>query len=298
MHTPQEYKTIEYVPVPSSTTSIPANLAPGPNTKVTTTIKTYTYELPGSPETYLPGSSASGNVVLSGDQKITYTLPKSSGTTDQTFTYQTSTENLPGPPIGRSLSPTEITKKSKTFHQESKFYREERHDGSPPYDGSRSYGYRTEPSTDTETRTTVTKQYYQVDDNYPNGHAPDYPGSTVIYQNQTPTVMHTKTINRIEQYGPGRPPSSGYHSTFDKPDTPTRTDYYPGTPQSGTKVYKFSNTTTTVPPNKNADDHEVLLPKPFPTGAETYSSKPIANGDGPPKKLEDLMASFSDSEVK
>ena len=39
---------LEYIP-----SSVPANLAPGPNTKVTTTVKTYTYELPGAPETYV-----------------------------------------------------------------------------------------------------------------------------------------------------------------------------------------------------------------------------------------------------
>lgn len=244
-----------------------------------------------------------GSVVLSGDQKITYSLPKSSGTTDKSFTYQTMTENIPGTPIGHSSPSPDITKKSRTFHQEAKFYREDHQGGSPPYDGSQpSYGYRTDPSTNTETRTTMTKQYYQADGNYPNGHGPDYPGSTIIYQNQTPTVTHTKTFNRIEEYGSGRPPSSGsHHPTFDKPDTPTKTSYYPqhGTPpQSSTTIYKFSNTTTTVPPSKNADDHEVLLPKPFPTDAYHKPTKPITNGEGPPAKLEDLMASFSDSEVK
>lgn len=159
-----------------------------------------------------------------------------------------------------------------------------------------------------ETTTTVTKKYYQADGNYPNGHGPadrsDYPGSTtVIYQNQPPTVTetHTRTVNRIEEYGPGRPSSADHHPTLDKSDTPTKTvtTYYPQqSPQSGTTIYKFSNTTTTIPPKKNADDHEVLLPKPFPTGVQVYPTKPITNGEGPPAKLEDLMASFSDSEVR
>lgn len=292
----QEYKTIEYnVPVPSPSPSIPISLAPGPNTKVTTTIKTYTYELPGAPETYLPGSNVPGSVVLPGDHTITYTLPRTSGTTttDKTVTYQTMTENVPGHP-GSSIrySPTDVTEKSKTIHKESKFYREEHQQPS----------YRSAPPTNLETKTTVTEKYYHVDDNYPNGHGPgdrpDYSGSPTIYQNQPPAISEThtrtRTINRYEEYKSGRSPSSGRYP--DKPDTPTKTSYYPqqDTPHT---IYKFSNTTTTVPPNRNADDHEVLLPKPFPTGSP-YSAKPVANGEGPPTKLEDLMASFSDSEVK
>ncbi|XP_028050300.2 uncharacterized protein LOC105834537 [Monomorium pharaonis] len=281
----QEYKSIEYG-VPSPSPSIPINLAPGPNTKVTTTIKTYTYELPGAPETYLPGSSVPGSVVLPRDQTITYTLPRSSGTTtttDKTISYQTMTENVPGTP---RYSPTDVTEKSektKTIHKETKFYHEEQP----------SYGYRSAPPTNMETKTTVTEKYYH-DGTYPNGYGPgdrtDY--STTIYQNQPPTVSetHTRTVNRFEEYRSGRSPSSGRYP--DKPDTPIKTSYYSRQdtpPQPSTTVYKFSNTTTTIPPNKNADDHEVLLPKRFPT-------RSIANGEGPPKKLEDLMASFSDSE--
>ncbi|KAL6440474.1 hypothetical protein ACFW04_003178 [Cataglyphis niger] len=305
--TPQEYKTIEYVPVPSPTPAIPINLAPGPNTKVTTTIKTYTYELPGSPETYLPGGSVpGGNVVLPGDQTITYTLPgrpsgTTTATTDKTITYQTVTENIPGhpdTPVKYHTLSNDPTEKSTTIHKEAKFYREEHHDDHPGW--KPSYVYRNAPlPTNMETKTTVTEKYYQVDGNYPNGHGPgdrpDYPGSTtVIYQNQPPTIEHTKTIKRIEEYRSDR-----HHLTPDKPDTPTRmtttTTYYPqqGTPNT---IYKFSNTTTTVPPSKNADDHEVLLPKPFPTDVQRYPTKPASNGEGPPAKLEDLMASFSDSE--
>ncbi|KAL0121825.1 hypothetical protein PUN28_006943 [Cardiocondyla obscurior] len=276
----QEYKTVEYVPVPSQSPSIPINLAPGPNTKVTTTIKTYTYELPGSPDTYLPGSNVSGSVVLPGDQMITYTVPRtSSTTTDKTIAYQTVTENVPSPPI--RYSPTDVTKKSKTIHREAKFYREE-HD-------QPSYTYRNTTPTNLESKTTVTEKYYSVD-GYPNGHGPgdrpDYSGST-IYQNQPPTVSETtrtRSINRYEEY---RSPSGGRYP--DKPDTP-KSSYYPRqdtSPQPGTTIYKFSS--------KNADDHEVLLPKPFPT-TQVYPAKPVANGEGPPTKLEDLMASFSDSE--
>ncbi|KMQ98157.1 proteoglycan 4-like isoform x2 protein [Lasius niger] len=288
-------------PVPSPSSAIPINLAPGPNTKVTTTIKTYTYELPGSPETYLPsGSVPGGNVVLPGDQTITYTLPgrtSTTATTDKTVTYQTVTENAPDPPVRYSSPSNDLTEKSTTIHKEAKYYREEHHDDHPGWKPSHVYR-NAPPPTNLETKTTLTEKYYQVDGNYPNGHGPgdrpDYPGSTtVIYQNQPPTVEHTKTIKRIDEYRSGR-----HHLTPDKPDTPSRittTTYYPQN-SPNTTIYKFSNTTTTVPPSKNADDHEVLLPKPFPTGVQVYPAKPTSNGEGPPAKLEDLMASFSDSE--
>ncbi|XP_076242909.1 uncharacterized protein LOC143184506 [Calliopsis andreniformis] len=306
-NTAQEYGNVEYVPVPSPTPTIPINLAPGPNTKVTTTIKTYTYELPGAPETYLPGGSVPGTVVLPGDQTITYTLPK--GTTsavDKTITYQAVTENVPSKTPVRYDSPppiTDVTKKATTIHQESKFYREEHHGGQPGQPSTIVYHPGTPPQ---ETRTTVTRnqKYYHVDGAYPNEHLPcdrpDYPSKTVIYQNQPPTINETHTtINRIEEHYPNRPPSSGRHATPDKPGTPV--NYYTTPPQTtppqSTTIYKFSNTTTTIPPNKNAEDHEVLLPRPFPTGGvQVYPSKPPTTEQNPPKKLEELMASFSDSE--
>ncbi|XP_076291662.1 uncharacterized protein LOC143214458 isoform X2 [Lasioglossum baleicum] len=302
---PVGYQTepVEYVPVPSPTPAIPINLAPGPNTKVTTTIKTYTYELPGAPESYLPGGGGSvpGAVMLPGDQTITYTLPKgSTSATDKTVTYQTITENVPPrtPPV-RYGSPTpvvDITKKSTTLHQE-KFFREEHLGGSPAVQPTTVVYHPGSP----ESKTTIMRneKYYAVDGSYPNGYGP---GDRPDHPDQTINESHT-TINRIEEHYPSsRSPSSGrYPTPDDKPGTPV--NYYtspPQTtpPQSTTTIYKFSNMTTTVPPHKNAEDHEVLLPKPFPTdGVQVCPAKPATTQQQcPPKKLEDLMASFSDTE--
>ncbi|XP_043272908.1 mucin-2 [Venturia canescens] len=313
----QEYgTTVEYVPVPSPSPAVPINLAPGPNTKVTTTIKTYTYELPGAPESYLPGSSTTThqkNVHLSGDQRITYTLPRGASG-----------------PIERPVSPTrygtttpEVTQKSKVLHKEAKYYQEEivgyPAGGNKPttivYPGGGA------PGTSLETTVSRNEYYRQTDGNYPPGYdhdRVDHPSgstTTVIYQNQqqppAPTTInetHTTTmIDRFEEHYPNRPPSAGRPDVH-KPATPTRSttvNYYTSAPpqttppQSNTTVYKYSNTTTVVPPGgRHPDDHEVLLPKPFPTGVQMYpsNSKPVTNGHGPPAKLEDLMASFSDSE--
>lgn len=309
----QEYGNVEYqvpvpVPVPSPAPAIPINLAPGPNTKVTTTIKTYTYELPGAPENYLPDGTMPKSGVLPGDQIITYTLPRGTGsTTDKTITYQTLTENTTGAPTRYASPPpaVDITKKHTAIHKETKYYHEDHQGGPQPSGTPPPINYKPGTPTNLETKITRNEKYYQYDGSYPNGHIPgdrlDHPGSTtIIYQNQPPIIneTHTTTINRIEEHYPSRPSSSGRHTTPDKPGTPT--SYYPsqGTPpQSSTTIYKFANTTTTTPPSKNADDHEVLLPRPFPTGGvQVYPPKPATNGEGPPKKLEDLMASFSDSE--
>lgn len=84
----EELTNVEYIP---ASTPIPTSLAPGPNTKVTTTIKTYTYELPGAPESYMPpsngnnGGSLSRNVNV--DKSISYSLPRDS---EKSITYHVS----------------------------------------------------------------------------------------------------------------------------------------------------------------------------------------------------------------
>ncbi|XP_046479049.1 mucin-2 isoform X1 [Neodiprion pinetum] len=360
---PQEVENIEYIPVPSPNAAVPINLAPGPNTKVTTTVKTYTYELPGSPENYIHGSTLPRGVVLPGDQTITYTLPRG-GSNDksytihtqkvtnstlpgQTVTYQVPSPDGPGTQIRyASPPPPETTTKTSSLHKEAKYYHEEQRGfppGSPvqkPVNNTIVY-HTGPPPSNNETVTTVTKneKYYQVNGTYPNGDGPRSPNSgphgpgygpdtdrpdhgtnttTIIYQNQPApkTESHTTTtINRSQEYYEGRPyPNEPAHKypgpDHQRPEGPSHTtvNYYTVAPPqtnppqpTNTTIYKYSNTTTTIPPNKYPDDHEVLLPKPFPTsGVQLYpaNAKPQtpSNGHGPPDKLEDLMASFSDTE--
>ncbi|XP_066583180.1 uncharacterized protein [Prorops nasuta] len=219
--------TSEYIPrLPTS--SIPPHLSPGPNTKVTTTVKTYTYELPSSPEHYL-SSSETSNV-----------LPAKYGT---------------------SQPQVDVTKTTRTMHKERKFYCEEQ--------GEAPVGPYSRSSPITESRNTVTKYYEQ----HGSKDQSDYPRDTgFIYQreNQSPTLNETRTtINRVEEH-------------------------YPAT-QSREAIYKYSSTTTNIPPGRNAEDHECLLPGPFPTSTPVKSSP---SNQQPPKKLEDLMASFSSTESR
>lgn len=95
----------------------------------------------------------------------------------------------------------------------------------------------------------------------------------ILYQNEAapgPTLLPDSTRTTIKQfeerYSNGRPP---------------RPTYYPETTQhsSSTHIYKY-------------DEQQSLLPKPFPT-----SERPSSPRQQPPRRIEDLMASFSDSEV-
>lgn len=257
---------------------VPEHLAPGPNTKVTTTIKTYTYELPGAPETYVPpGGSAL-------DQTVSYKI-------DKTLERSAS-------PI-RYTSTPEVTQKSSVLHKESKFYHEDLHaisgsptygkpiSGSPTYgkpiSASPTYGKPLTPSpVNYETTTTKKENFYIRDDRFENGYLPvdrvDHPG----YPGQPPYTETTTTtvIDRVEEHYPDKSGSPGYYTS------PPQTNH-------GTSVYKYSKET------HNLNDREVLLPKPFPTGTQLYpvNGKGPSNGQGPPKRVDDLMASFSDSEV-
>ncbi|XP_063988293.1 uncharacterized protein LOC135168237 [Diachasmimorpha longicaudata] len=237
---------VERVPVPD-------HLAPGPNTKVTTTIKTYTYELPGAPETYVPP----GGTGL--DQTVTYKI-------DKTLERSAS-------PI-RYTSTPEVSQKSSVLHKESKYYHEDLH-------GSPTYGKPLTPSpVNYETTTTKKENFYIRDERYENlprdrvDH-PGYPGHPPYTETTTTTV-----IDRVEELYPDKSGSPrGYY-------TP------PPPPTGGSSVYKYSKET------HNLHDREVLLPKPFPTGTQLYpvNGKGPTNGEGPPKRVDDLMASFSDSE--
>lgn len=56
----EELTNVEYIP---SSTPLPINIPePGPNTKVTTTIKTYTYEVPRTPQLSSATSTLNKNV--------------------------------------------------------------------------------------------------------------------------------------------------------------------------------------------------------------------------------------------
>ena len=183
-------------------------------------------------------------------------------------------------------SPVEVPTKSKTVRAEEKYFREERHGygpSSPTYQSSSSTTnlYRRTPSPTGTSSLTRKERYADI-----NGYGPKGPGdytdhseikSSTYYQSPPVPVSETRTEVIEEHY------TTRSHS-------PPRT-YYPPVQTTSSKetIYKYE---------KSSKNPEELRPKPFPTGGvKVYPTKtPVS--EGPPAKLEDLMASFSESEVR
>ncbi|XP_008216295.3 flocculation protein FLO11 isoform X1 [Nasonia vitripennis] len=255
----EELTNVEYIP---SSTPIPANLAPGPNTKVTTTIKTYTYELPGAPETYLPPSSTTTSISknINLDKSVSYSLPRDS---EKTVTYHVEEQKQSG--YVPAPSPT-----TNRVHREEKVYVERR-------------GYRATSPPPPQVTTTITRNDKYLAQ-HSSGYLPpstDYPDHAVsktervVYQSEPaphPIPVTTEgTRTTVKQYEE--------HFSSSRPPKPA--PYYPSTSESShhsTTVYKY-------------DEQQSLLPRPFPS-----SERPASPRQRPPKRIEDLMASFSDSE--
>lgn len=239
---------------------IPEHLTPGPNTKVTKTVKTYTYELPGTPDVYRRHNNT--------EQSVTYKIDKNIERSKSPMTYTSQQPDV----------------KSTILHKEAKYYHEDMHDSS-------TYGkpklLTTYPSasspTNYETIKTKKENYYIRDERYENGYIPvdrvDYP--------HTETTT-TTVIDRVEEFIPDKSstPNGGhsyYTTTVATPQTRTTSQGL------NSSVYKYSKETHS--------DREILLPKPFPTGTQMYPVNRNNNNDqSSPKRIDDLMASFSDSE--
>lgn len=168
---------------------------------------------------------------------------------------------------------------TKSVHKEAKYYREER-----DFRTETPVTYYTATPT-FEHRNIVTRNERFGDIGYgPKGPGDftDHSEKTVIYQNQEPPVMKettTKTVDRVEErFSSRNPPPTNYYCTA-PPNTTTTTVYE-----------KYENT-------YKSPESEVHIVRPYPAGGvKVYPSRPV-NGEGPPKKFEDLMASFSDTEV-
>ena len=182
-------------------------------------------------------------------------------------------------------SPIEVPTKSKTVHAEEKYFREERHGyrpSSPSYQTSSNTTtlYRGTPSPTGTSSLRRKEKYSDI-----NGYGPRGPGdytdhseikNTTYYQSPPAPVSETRT-EVIEEHYTSRSRS------------PPRTYYPPVQTSAKETIYKFEQS------SKNSED---LRPKPFPTGGvKVYPVKPPVS-QGPPAKLEDLMASFSESEVR
>ncbi|XP_044270715.1 uncharacterized protein LOC123015183 isoform X1 [Tribolium madens] len=276
------------------------SLHPPGNTKVTTTIKTYTYEIPGSGDypTNLNSSTETEKYVYSPNQtqstpsksfvykkvenkssentvnyvpyqkpvgpvKETITtrtyqpgyIPDSPPTRNQTYVYNetTTTRSLP-----RHQNPPKQDTYIKEVHENNTYNRQY-----PDYPPPSQQHYIKEIH---DTKTTTNARHP-----YPNGYPPN--DKTVIYRHETHTTNnYGKPVNEVESFDPKHPP----YPHDRRPNEPVNIQYRYKSESTTTNNYKAG-----YPPS---DETQALLPKPFPTD----NHQP----EGPPKRLDDLMATI------
>lgn len=111
----------------------------------------------------------------------------------------------------------------------------------------------------------------------------------------SPPTPNTKTTVKTYNFEQSPRPHSPQPVQKFSPSDPSRTLNYPvSPPQNHTNVYSYQYSTRTTQSSKYPpEDHVPLLPRPFPTPSPTPEQQ-----QQPPKKLDELMASFSDSETQ
>ncbi|XP_075216567.1 uncharacterized protein LOC142321926 [Lycorma delicatula] len=110
----------------------------------------------------------------------------------------------------------------------------------------------------------------------------------------SPPLSGTKTTVKTYSFEQSPRPQSPQPIQKFSPSDPSRTlNYQVSPPPNQTNVYSYKYTTHTSQSNKYpAEEHVPLLPRPFPTPSPTPDQQ-----QQPPKKLDELMASFSDTEI-
>lgn len=162
-------------------------------------------------------------------------------------------------------------------HREQKVYVEER----------RGYRAPSPPPPSSSVTSTITRsEKYLQECRSNNGYPPsglDYPDHAVnrttervVYSSEPPRTIpvetnvgsNSRTVKHYEEH----------YSSAGRPPKPT---YYPSNEShtSSTHVYK--------------QYEESLMPKPFPT-----SERPVSPRQEPPKRIDDLMSSFTESQVR
>lgn len=207
--------------------SLPHEFLPKAGTKVTTTVRTYTYEIPDGAAGHVPYPEKNTAVLYKTDRR-----ERSGG-----FYPATSTP----------VHPSSVVNHQPLAIQET------------PYNATTSSVYKYESSNNANSRkSTTTTTGQQVP-----------PGGITIFPPQNTTVYKTETVNSTnKQYHSGYP----YQHPRNEPSV----------------VYKQTTTTRNVmhpPPHES----EPLI-HPFPVERPNHGSEV----DGPPKRVEDLMASFGD----
>lgn len=217
----------EVVHVKSSDSSVlnevplPHEYLPKAGTKVTTTVRTYTYEIPDGEAGHIPFPEKNSAVLYKSERR-----ERSGG-----FYPNTSTPLHPSA-VNQPLAIQET-----------------------PYNATTTNVYKYESNNSNSRKSASTTTGQQVP-----------PGGITIYPPQSTTVYKTETINSANKQ---------YHSGY---------PYHPRNEPS--VVYKQTTTTRNV---MHPHESEPLI-HPFPVERPNHGNEV----DGPPKRVEDLMATFGD----
>lgn len=219
------------------------DILPKPKTKVTTTVRTYTYEIPEPHGASYPDRDPPKNTAMF------YKTERN----ERSANYYA---NQSPPPVSpNSFSPLSI--------QEA-----------PPHNTTTTYKYDV---------TNTTSGQPQVP-----------PGGITIYPPQNTTVYKTETVNTTnKQYRsptPNNYPDHGPPNNYPSHGHPPHPNWMPNEPSVVVYKQTTTNTRNVVHPRP---EREPLL-HPFPVDGPI-----ITEVDGsPPKRVEDLMASFGDVRLK
>ncbi|XP_022920058.2 rhoGEF domain-containing protein gxcI [Onthophagus taurus] len=281
---------------PEILANLDPNLLPTGNTKVTTTIKTYTYEIPGA--VYPSPGSATDTTT----EKYVYSPNQSSSTPSKSFVYNKFENNSLTRNVNYQTDPnwqnTSVYRETTTTNVQDQPYQRP----PPPIGG-------TDTSLVKETVTTRNyqpgniyrdssgKHTYMYDENTTTRNVDGYPPHREPPNKETVIIKetHTTNTNTGPQY-PSYPPqdtviyrenttSNNFSNQRYPRDNEPR---YPKPPPEPMNItYKYSATSTTsnnykgYPPSSETEP--LLQPRPFPTDEDDGS---------PPKKLDELMATI------
>lgn len=302
------------------------DILPKPSTKVTTTVRTYTYEIPAE-----PAQTTNKTIVYKNeyDNRTTNVVPphqviSHSPPTNETYVYKneshtTNTIDYPGgqPNYPRPTSPVvhhhpgqpPVTNKTIIYKTDT---RETTRNVYPKNQDYPIVEYPPDtlprhPQSPPPSNTTIIYKENITDNTNVHNHPP--PGGVSVYPppagssppqpgpKTTYYYKHESTNTKNTHYGP--PGSASPYPNDKYPKNQNPIIQYPSEPPSSPNwsspphntTIKYTTNTTSSTRNVYPPEKEPLLqPTPFPT--DGYHDYP--DGQNPPKRLDDLMATFGD----
>lgn len=238
------------------------DILPKPKTKVTTTVRTYTYEIP---EQDMPVTST---IVYNNNTNISNQYPDRDQPKPTAMFYKTERNEKSVNYYPNQSPPVPASNYPPLSIQEA-----------PPHNTTTIYKYDV-------TNTTPVHQH-------PQGNVP--PGGITIYPPNQTTIYKTETINSTNKQYRSPTPTNYYP---DNGPTQIHQHPHPGYPThvvhpqqpNEPSVVVYKQTTTTNTRNIHPHPERELMLQPFPVDGPI-----ITEVDGsPPKRVEDLMATFGD----